>query len=97
MGEKIMTLHPQGKQGVNISRACYETVRTSIVKALMDNEILTFTQLTETVRSDLDGKFDGSINWYVTTVKLDLEARGEIERVPNSRPQQVQLTRKTTR
>jgi hypothetical protein len=28
-----------------------------------------------------------SVMWYVTTVALDLEARGEIERVPGSKPQ----------
>jgi hypothetical protein len=37
--------------------------------------------------------FNGSVMWYVTTVKLDLEARGEIKRVPNSRPQLVKLTK----
>jgi hypothetical protein len=31
----------------------------------------------------------GSVTWYVTTVKLDLEARGEIERVSGSRPQRL--------
>ena len=97
MDEKIMTLHPQGKQGVNISRARYSMVRASIVNALTDNEVLTFSQLTATVRADLDGKFDGSINWYVTTVKLDLEARSVVERVPNSKPQQVRLAEKMTR
>ena len=97
MDEKILTLHPQGKQGVNISKARYETVRASIVKALTDNDVLTFSQLTEAVRADFDGKFDGSINWYVTTVKLDLEARNVVERVPNSKPQQVLLAEKTTR
>lgn len=38
--------------------------------------------LTEEVRHKLAGHFDGSISWYVTTVKLDLEARGMTERVP---------------
>lgn len=31
----------------------------------------------------------GSVSWYTTTVKLDLEARGELERVPGSRPQRL--------
>ena len=34
---------------------------------------------------------EGSISWYVTTVKLDLEARGLIERVPRSRPQRLRM------
>jgi hypothetical protein len=53
---------------------------------------MTFTELERTVSGQLAGNFDGSIAWYVTTVKLDLEARHIIERVPNSSPQQLRLT-----
>ena len=91
MSEKILTLHPEDKVGVNISRAKYDAVRTAIVAALADGGTLTFTQLTEEVRQMLGDTFDGSPNWYVTTVKLDLEARGVVERVPQSRPQQLRL------
>jgi hypothetical protein len=35
----------------------------------------------------------GSVNWYVTTVKLDLEARKRIERVPGSNPQRLRRLR----
>jgi hypothetical protein len=31
----------------------------------------------------------GSIPWYTTTIKLDLETRGEIERIPGSKPQRL--------
>lgn len=91
MSEKIMTLHPQGKQGVNIDRAKYDAVRIAIVDILKGDGPLTFTRLTEQVGQAMSDTFDGSINWYVTTVKLDLEARGIVERVPNSRPQQLRL------
>ena len=45
----------------------------------------------EAVERDLDGSFDGSIPWCVTTVKLDLEARRVIERVPSASPQRLRL------
>ena len=91
MVEKIMTKHPQGKSGVNISRVKYDTVKAAIIDTLQQNDSLTFTALTEQVNQALAGNFDGSISWYVTTVKLDLEARGVIERIPNSSPQQLRL------
>ena len=47
--------------------------------------------LTADVHEELEGSFDGSITWYVTTVKLDLEARGLIERIPRSSPQRLRL------
>lgn len=91
MEERIMTLHPEGKQGVNINRKKYDIVRQSILTHLRAHGEMTFTELTENVRRKLEGSFEGSINWYVTTVKLDLEAREEIERIPKSSPQRLRL------
>jgi hypothetical protein len=51
---------------------------------------MTFTQLGALVEEELHTAFTGSILWYYTTVKLDMEARGEIRRVPNSRPQVIE-------
>lgn len=34
----------------------------------------------------------GSVTWHVTSVKLDLEARGLIERIPKRKPQHLRLT-----
>ncbi|MCZ7544494.1 MAG: hypothetical protein M5R40_13685 [Anaerolineae bacterium] len=50
---------------------------------------MTFADLIPAVDAALAGDFDGSVGWHVTTVKLDLEARGLIERVPQSRPQRL--------
>ena len=91
MEEKIMTLHPQGKSGVNISKRKYDTVGAAIQDSLRSQSDMTFKELTEEVRQKLEGSFDGSITWYVTTVKLDLEARGVIERIPNRTPQRLRL------
>jgi hypothetical protein len=91
MEEKILTLHPQGKSGVNISKAKYDTISGAIQDSLRTHQSMTFKELTEEVRRRLEGSFDGSVSWYVTTVKLDLEARGAIERIPNSAPQRLRL------
>lgn len=78
MGEKILTLHPQELNGVRIERSKYDQVRQAIFEALQANGSLTFKDLTKAVEQKLTGQFDGSISWYCTTVKLDLEARREI-------------------
>jgi len=43
-------------------------------------------RLTEQQKADM-----GSLGWHVTTVKLELEVRGEIERVEGAKPQQLRL------
>ena len=91
MEEKIMTLHPQGKTGVNISKAKYDMMRQAIINGLEAEGTMTFKALNEWVGGQLNGRFDGSIGWYYTTVKLDLEARGVLERVPKTSPQQIRL------
>jgi hypothetical protein len=87
----IRTLHPQKKQGVNISRQKYEIIREAILCVLKTEKEITFMKLSRAVENEVNGNFDGSVMWYVTTVKLDMEARGEVKRVPNSRPQLVRL------
>ena len=89
--ERIMTQHPEGKQGVNISRAKYDAMRGSILEALSEREPQTFRALQAAVEERLAENFEGSVGWYFTTVKLDLEAREVIERVPGSSPQELRL------
>jgi len=93
MKEMIRTLHPEKKQGVNISKEKYEIIRKAIFTILRANKEITFTKLYNAVEKQVGNKFEGSVMWYVTTVKLDLEARGEVKRVPNSRPQLVKLAK----
>ena len=94
MGEKILTLHPkEGKSGVNISKAKYDVIKEAIVTSLSTNGVMTFASLNQNVHDKLEGHFDGSISWYVTTVKLDLEARRVIERIPGTSPQQIRVVK----
>ena len=91
MKDIIHTLHPEKKQGVNISKEKYEIIRKAILSTLRKQKEMTFMNLSRAVEKEVNGNFDGSVTWYVTTVKLDLEARGMVKRVPNSRPQLVKL------
>lgn len=93
MEERILTLHPEGKEGVNISKLKYEVVRHAILDALGAHGELAFADLPQAVAQRLEPDFDGSIGWYTTTVKLDLEARGLIERMPGKKRQVLRLSR----
>ena len=93
MKDTIRTLHPDKKQGVNISKEKYEIIRKAILSTLRTQKEISFRNLSRAVEKEVNGTFDGSVMWYVTTVKLDLEARGEIKRVPHSRPQLVKLAK----
>ena len=92
--EKILTLHPEeGKHGVNISRTKYEMIRQAILDAVRSQGTITYQGLVSLVDYNLRNRFEGSIQWYVTTVKLDLEARGEIERLPGPGEQKLKIKR----
>ena len=89
--DRIQTLHPEeGKRGVNIARDKYDLVHAAIVEALA-NGPLTLAALQEAVAQYVGPDFDGAPGWYMMSVKLDMEARGEIERVPKVTPQQVRI------
>ena len=89
--EKILTKHPLGKSGKNISKQNYETLKKAILSALKNRQ-LTHTQLFNQLNNRLKGKFTGNVSWYGETVKLDLEARKMIERT-SSKPQTYRLKR----
>ncbi len=93
MDDRILTQHPEeGKQGVNIDRRKYELMRGEILTVIGTYGEITFTELVEAVNERLTGKFDGSISWYLVTVKLDLEACGLTERIPEQKPQKLRLS-----
>ena len=87
--EKILTKHPLGKSGKNISKQKYETLKKAILSALRNKE-LSHTELFGQLNKSLKSKFSGNISWYGETVKLDLEARKIIERT-SSKPQKYRL------
>lgn len=89
---RIMTLHPQGKKGVNILQRRYDLIKEYILETLEKEQQITYQELDKRAVKNLKKKFDGKVGWYVVSVKLDLEARGIIERVPKTSPHQIRLT-----
>ncbi len=90
---QIQTLHPQpGKINKKISLNKYNIIKENILAILAIKE-LTHTELMEELYSKVKDTFEGGVQWYGETVKLDLEARKIIDRTA-SKPEKYRL--KTT-
>ena len=86
---RIMTLHPEGKKGVNILESKYNQIRDYILDLLDQETEISYKDLNDRAVVELKDTFEGSIPWYVVSVKLDLEARGAIKRVPGTSPHRI--------
>ncbi len=82
-----------GKQPTRIERWKYLAVRRAILATLAAEPAgVPFGELRSRVAerlSEAERAALGSLGWYTTTVKLDLEARGEIVRLPGSGAQRL--------
>jgi len=91
--EVIQTLHPiAGKTNKKISLDKYTFIKENLLSILSKFE-LTHTELMEELYSRVKDNFEGGVQWYGETVKLDLEARNIIERT-KTKPEKYKL--KTT-
>ncbi|MFK7807411.1 MAG: hypothetical protein AB8F74_06355 [Saprospiraceae bacterium] len=88
---KILTLHPQGKKGVNILKRRYDLIRSFIIKTIEAHKEISYEDLSDLAVKELTSTFDGKVVWYIVTVKLDLEARGIIERIPKTSPHVLRM------
>ncbi|MEM7489728.1 MAG: hypothetical protein AAF390_11465 [Pseudomonadota bacterium] len=84
---------PTGTSATNIPTWKYEACRDAIRTVLSDGEIRAADiakrageHLTEEQRAEL-----GALGWHVTTVRLEMEVRGEIERQAGT-PLRLRLT-----
>ena len=75
--KKILALHPDpDKQGTTIDQDKYSQIKNAILQVVQVHGEIHFKELSDAVAQVMETPFKGSIPWYVTTVKLDLEARG---------------------
>jgi hypothetical protein len=89
--KKILTLHPEAKQGVNILKRRYDLIRDFIVSTINEHKEISYRELNNLAVKKLKQSFDGSVSWYIVTVKLDLEARKIIERIPKTSPHKLRM------
>ena len=86
--------HPDpAKAAPRIPQEKYELVRTAILQVVGQSvDGVAFNELADKVVALLPKEARdnlGSVGWYTTAVKLDLEAQGLIARVPGVRPQRL--------
>ncbi len=78
--EQIQTLHPDPtKKNKKIALDKYNTIKENLLVILARHE-LTHTDLMEALYARVKDTFEGGVQWYGETVKLDLEARNIIKR-----------------
>jgi hypothetical protein len=92
--EKIECRTPTpNKKPTRIAKTKFDLVRRAILRVIpKKGNGVAFSDLFALVEDELtpnERKAVGSIPWYVTTVKLEMEVRGELERVPNVTPQRL--------
>lgn len=86
----IQTLHPQpAKTNKRILLSKYNTIKDNLL-ALLEKKEYTHTELMEALYKNVKDSFDGGVQWYGETVKLDLEARKIIERT-GGKPEKYRL------
>ncbi len=75
--ERIKLSHPEGENAVNITVEKYTVIKDAIMQSLANNAALTHTELFQAVKDHLQQNniiFKGAVEWYMESVKLDLEA-----------------------
>ena len=100
MAEKEMfdALHPDPtKQGTRVTKSTYDAYRAALLKVIpFTEEGIEYGTLSEAVQPHIAPELleSTSPGWWVTSVKLDLEARGMIERIPTKGRQRLRQVKK---
>jgi hypothetical protein len=84
--------YQKGKGGKNIAAPIYDAIKRAILASVpARGEGILFRDLPEEVarRASPELLRGRSVPWYTATIKLDLEARGLIQRVPGVVPQRL--------
>lgn len=94
--EMFQALHPDpNKQGTRVTKSTYEADKNALLKVIPSNkEGIAFMDLSKAVIPQLSKELNETTSqgWWATTVKLDLEARGLIERFNHQGKQHLRKT-----
>ena len=96
MEQKIQLKHPEGKKAVSMDKLKYDVLKKTLLNHLKKKGEATHTEIWDAITEDFKKnkiKFEGSIQWYMEWVKLDLQANKIIAKVPKTSPQKYALTK----
>ena len=83
----------KGSGGFTVTDAKYEPIKKAILASIPRNKDgVSFKELVASVNGRVPRELfpkQGSVSWYTKVVQLDLEANGQIERIPGVNPQRV--------
>jgi hypothetical protein len=94
--KKIQLKHPDGKKAPSIATDTYDAICKSLIGCLTRKKKATYAAMVREVGADFKiskTKFRGSLQWYVEWVRLDLEAKGTLKKIPKTSPQQFTLSK----
>ena len=86
MENKIQLLHPAGKNAFKIDAKKYGVMTNAIIYCLQERA-LSHKEMLDAINAYFKKrkiKFEGSVEWYMEGVKLDLEAKKIVKRIKES-------------
>lgn len=89
MESKVQLKHPAGKKAISMDIRKYNVLKKPLLNLLKTKGESTHEEMLQAITTDFQKnktKFEGSIEWHMEWVKLDLEARKEIKRIPKTSP-----------
>jgi hypothetical protein len=89
MEQKIQLNHPSGKKAVSMDIGKYDALKKALLNRLRTKGESTHSEILQAITEDFKKnkiKFEGSVEWNMEWVKLDLEARKEIKRLGHESP-----------
>lgn len=95
--EKLQMKHTDPtKRTVAMEKKKYETLKKSLVKAFKTQKEMTFKEMLKSVINDLNEQkitFQGSVQWHLAWVQMDMEANDELTKDTSKSPQKFKLTK----
>jgi len=95
MEQKIQLQHPAGKKAISMDKDKYVVIEKSLLNCLKGKAAATHKEILNKITEDFKRnkiKFEGSVEWHMEWVKLDLEARKKITRIADTTPTKYKLT-----